>query len=430
MIIREEDVVIIGAGAAGIGAGLALSRLGVPYIILEAKHQVGGRSFTDVETFGRPWDRGCHWLYSADINPLRTIAERLEHPLEDEPSDWLSAIYLGDRWASAEEVSAAHDYVDRGFGRVAAANADISIAEVLEGNGEWADLMRDRVAHFGANEPAEISALDYGRYHDTNVSLAVAGGVGVLFEAMARGLPMRTGCEVSYVGVRGGRVEIEASNDTLVRAGAAIVTVSTEVLRSGMIAFDPSFPDELTAALEGISLGHAEKVAISFRSDPFDVTETRRVNLKAGGDGARYVLFELMSDGPPLAVAHLGGDLARDLAKAGEAEMIDYAVKVLADAYGTDIPSLIVETAATNWAADPYVGGAYSTAMPGSADARGALRQPIGERIFLAGEATSERSFATCHGAYMSGVETAHTVAELLGYKRVDPDPLWLPVFG
>ena len=72
-------VVVVGAGAAGIGAGLALARSGVPYIILEASSRVGGRAFTDCDSLGSLFDHGCHWFHSADRNPLRVLADRLGH---------------------------------------------------------------------------------------------------------------------------------------------------------------------------------------------------------------------------------------------------------------------------------------------------------------------------------------------------------------
>ena len=260
MFVKEEEVVIIGAGAAGIGAGLALSRLGVPYLILEAKDRVGGRAYTDVETFGRPWDCGSRWFYSADINPLRVLADRLEHPYEAQTTDWVSAIHSGGRWATLDEVTEARKYIAGEFGRITSETRDVSIGSLLEEEGRWAGLMRDRVAQLGANDPQNISALDYARFEDTNISYAVSGGFGALFEAMARGLPVRTECEVIRIDVRDDRVEVEARGDVLIRAGAAIVTVSTEVLRAGAIEFHPSLPSDLTDALEGISLGCPRKL--------------------------------------------------------------------------------------------------------------------------------------------------------------------------
>ena len=72
-------VVVVGAGAAGIGAGLALARSGVPYIILgEASSRVVD-AFTDCDSLGSLFDHGCHWFHSADRNPLRVLADRLGH---------------------------------------------------------------------------------------------------------------------------------------------------------------------------------------------------------------------------------------------------------------------------------------------------------------------------------------------------------------
>jgi monoamine oxidase len=57
---RDPEVVIVGAGATGIGAGLALLRLGVPFVILEAKDRTGGRAYSESSSLGHLWDHGCH----------------------------------------------------------------------------------------------------------------------------------------------------------------------------------------------------------------------------------------------------------------------------------------------------------------------------------------------------------------------------------
>ena len=73
----QPDVVIVGAGAAGVGAGLELQARGVPFVILEAADRVGGRAFTDRASLPGPWDQGCHWFHCADVNPLVAWADRL-----------------------------------------------------------------------------------------------------------------------------------------------------------------------------------------------------------------------------------------------------------------------------------------------------------------------------------------------------------------
>lgn len=434
MIINDEDVVIIGAGAAGIGAGLTLSRAGVPYIILEAQHRIGGRAHTDTQSLGHLWDRGCHWFHSADINPMRTLADRLKHPYGTEPGKWSDALHLGDRWASEAELQEAGAFIASGFERITkagAAHEDVAVHDILIQDDAWSPLMRDWLALMSAHEPDQISALDYASHDDTDVNLAVSGGVGTLFELMARGLRIRTGSEVTHIRVNDGAVEVETNDDVLVRAGAAIVTVSTEVLRADSIAFDPVLPGSLTGALDDLTMGNGEKIALSFDGDPFGLPQTSYVSVwdRTNAD-ARNVWFELMPFGRPLAIAHVGGTLARDLEAAGEDTMVDYAVDALRTAFGSDIASKVKQVATTNWSSDPHVRGAYSCARPGGAASRAVLREPVADRIFLAGEAASERFFATCHGAYLSGIDAAHEAAELVGHWRHDKDPCWLPVFG
>src|SRR5215831_8726907 len=68
------DAVIVGAGAAGIAAGRRLAAAGKRFVVLEAAEDIGGRCITDTKTFGVPYDRGAHWIYAADINPLAKLA--------------------------------------------------------------------------------------------------------------------------------------------------------------------------------------------------------------------------------------------------------------------------------------------------------------------------------------------------------------------
>ena len=98
----------------------------------------------------------------------------------------------------------------------------------------------------------------------------------------------------------------------------------------------------------------------------------------------------------------------------GEQAMIEFALAALADAYGNDIRKHVVKGAATNWAAQPLIGGGYSCALPGKAEARRCLAQTGDERLFFAGEAVSLDFYATAHGAHLTGIEAARRAASLL----------------
>ena len=87
--MADPAVVIIGAGAAGVGAGLELQAKGIPFIIVEAQDRIGGRAFTDKTSLGLTWDQGCHWMHCADVNPLVAWADRLGATyLKDRRDDW------------------------------------------------------------------------------------------------------------------------------------------------------------------------------------------------------------------------------------------------------------------------------------------------------------------------------------------------------
>jgi monoamine oxidase len=100
--MTDPVVVIVGAGAAGIAAGLELTARGVPFVILEAQHRIGGRAFTDKTSMPVAWDQGCHWLHCADKNPLVEWADRLgaDYHTRDYP-DWFGVHHRG-RWAEPD----------------------------------------------------------------------------------------------------------------------------------------------------------------------------------------------------------------------------------------------------------------------------------------------------------------------------------------
>ena len=109
MMVQNPDIVVIGAGAAGIGAGLALMRLGVSHVILEAKQRVGGRAYSDTSSIGYLWDHGAHWLHSGDVNVMRFMAEKLNHRFRPEnPAVTSFRSFIDGQWMVSEFAT---DYV-------------------------------------------------------------------------------------------------------------------------------------------------------------------------------------------------------------------------------------------------------------------------------------------------------------------------------
>ncbi|MCS0503859.1 flavin monoamine oxidase family protein [Ancylobacter mangrovi] len=418
-----RDVIVVGAGAAGLAAGARLHQRGADVIVLEAAERTGGRAFTDTTSLGVPWDQGCHWLHSASVNPLRAAADELGLSYLKRGTRQARATHLGDRWADEAEREAAWRSIDAAFTAVHRAGEegrDIAASEVMDPADPWYRLARHWMTLMSAAEPERLSTLDYAAYGDTGENYPVERGYGALVQAaaarMAPDLPVVTGCPVSLVDWSGSGVGVETPRGRLL-ARLAIVAVPTTVIARGGLRFAPLLPPDLAEAFEALPLGAAEKVGIRFDGDVFGVGPTSYVDTIDLRDAARRPInFVLNPFGAPMAIGQLGGDNAAGLVAAGPQAMEDFAMAALTDAFGADIRRRVTGVATTNWVSNPLIGGAYSCALPGLAPLRARLGQTLGERVMFAGEAVSPHAYSTAHGAHQTGLAAAEAaLAQLTG---------------
>src|SRR5262245_15928595 len=101
VIMNGCDIAVIGAGAAGLVAARSLIERGISALCIEARNRIGGRAWTDSETFGVPFDRGCAWLHSGDINPWRPIAADLGFTVIERKQAWQGRV--GNHWLGEDE---------------------------------------------------------------------------------------------------------------------------------------------------------------------------------------------------------------------------------------------------------------------------------------------------------------------------------------
>src|SRR5215469_6217306 len=95
------DAIIIGAGAAGIAAARRLAAAGRRYLVIEATDHAGGRCITDTTSFDVPFDRGAHWIYLPDSNPLTKVAP---HRGDIYSASLSQKVRIGRRYARAGEL--------------------------------------------------------------------------------------------------------------------------------------------------------------------------------------------------------------------------------------------------------------------------------------------------------------------------------------
>jgi monoamine oxidase len=404
------DIVVVGAGAAGLAATRTLVDRGLSVVCLEARDRIGGRAWTDVASFGVPVDRGCAWLHSADINPWRRIAADLGFAVEERNPQWQSRVgrrRLGegdeDRWDVA---------IEEGLDAIAAAGAagrDVPASEVIDGSGPFAPLLRAVVTWVTGVEATEFSTLDYARYVDTGNDWPIVAGYGALVARYGAGLPVRLETPVTAIRWDGPGVAVDTSAGSLA-ASAAIVAVPPSVLAAGAMRFTPALPVAKEEAIEHIPLGVNDKVFLGVEGDPFGMPPDSHAT--AAADSGRTITFQFRPFGRGIVIGYVGGGLARELELAGAAAMTDFALAELVGMFGADARCAVRKTSCTGWLNDPWSRGAYSAARPGHAHRRADLAAPVADRLFFAGEACSIEACATCHGAYLSGVAAAEAAAK------------------
>jgi monoamine oxidase len=120
--------------------------------------------------------------------------------------------------------------------------------------------------------------------------------------------------------------------------------------------------------------------------------------------------------GRPLIEAYFGGRLADDLEGEGGRAFVDFATHELTGLLGSDFASRIRPLRLSQWRRDEFARGSYSYAKPGHHGDRAWLAEPVDNRLFFAGEACSETSFSTAHGAWRSGRTAAE---QALGVVKV-----------
>jgi monoamine oxidase len=410
------DVVIVGAGAAGIAAARRCSELRLDYRLLEAKPFPGGRALTDNATFGVPVDLGCHWFHSPASNPLKPLADVLGVRYVSRP--YSTRYASAGRWLDADEARDCEREVEACFARVEAmgrAGRDCAVSEVGV-EGVWGAAFFE--AEFAAKQgvaPRCGSTLDYAEYVWEGDDLPVSGGLGNLIVAL--GADTRIECDTAATHVdaaHADRVHVTTTRGVL-DARTVLLTVSTGVLAHAL-RFTPGLPEWKRAAIERLPMGSCNKVVLGFERGAFG--ELRDCIVLPGRAGESVELL-VRPDGAELVVCMLNGEFGRDLAAAGTRAMSEHALDCLYELFGSSLrravrPSRLV----ADWDHDPYARGYVSAALPGDASARRELARDVDSRIFFAGEATHACFMGDVHGAWLSGIDAVEAIARALRAAR------------
>lgn len=417
---READIVVIGAGAAGIAAARRIMAAGRKVVVIEAGAQIGGRCLTDTTTFDVPFDRGARWMHNPETNPMIRLARSAGLDIAQAPAG--QRMRIGRRNARAgetEEFLAALVRANRAIDEASRGKLDTACAAVLPRDlGDWAGAAEFMLgAGFAGKDLKDLSVIDKARAQDRNAAIACRQGLGTLIAKLAEQVPIALATPANRINWSNRDVSVETASGRIA-ARAAILTVSTNVLTSGAIKFGPDMPKRTLDAASRLTLGSYDHIMLQLPGNPLGLS--RDDVLIEQSNSTRTGLLFANTGGSSLCAIDVGGSFGRDLSAQGEAAMIAFAREWITKLFGGEAAAAIQKASATRWNASPYVMGAMSAAAPGGQPSRKILAEPNGN-LFIAGEATHETLWGTVDGAWDSGERAAEAALRKIGALKDEP---------
>lgn len=442
-----ERVLVLGAGIAGLTVANALAHAGVNCVVLEARHRLGGRLHT-ADLAGSRVDLGGSWIHHPVGNPVSRLAHVAG--IERRPGNPLSTQSAYDRttglWQSPAEVEATLTAELEGFTRALkglrtrlgpAASAAEGIEAYLTTTGLVGEALRR--ARQGLRGHVEADAA--GAAEDQSLTWLWTqeefggdyfgdlpeGGYASVVNAMAAGLDVRLDWPAGRVESTDAGVTVTSTSGTTETGSHVVVTVPLGVLKIGAPVFVPPLPPDRLEAVRRLGFGRYEKVALKFDAPFWREAGWSHLVVypRETAEPASWVYDLDAFSGVPVLVCHTLHSATDHLGAAASADGARWMLSMLAEALDTPCPDPAAVTV-TNWAADPYAGGAYTHVPPDASNADAdLLGEPIAGRVLFAGEHTQSARLGYADGAMTSGVREAK---RLLGTSDVtlglSPEPL------
>jgi len=419
----EAEVIVLGAGAAGLAAAAELAQAGRTVLVLEARERIGGRCWTRREPgLAVPIELGAEFIHgtaevtrallrragttSVDSGRLQRFLHRGKlEPVEGfaeakkavqqtsmlRKKDVSFAAFLRGRKGLSEKTKAMANLMVEGFDAADPRRASArAIAE------EWSG------AEMGASQPRPL-----GGYGPVLGWLA-----GSLDPALVR---LQLQSVVTAIRWTRGAVEVEGrflERPFRARARQAVVTLPLGILQSGSVRFVPHLKEK-QKPLRALASGPVVKAAFRFRS-AFWEEEHRDVAFFHSPGAAFPTFWAQLPMHSPVLIGWAGGPKARRLAGLETGGVIRRAISGLETIFGREaVESQLQNVLVQDWQKDPYARGAYSYALVNGAGARESLAASLHDTLFFAGEATSTEQAGTVAGALESGMRAARELAGL-----------------
>lgn len=401
---RDHDVIVIGAGAAGLAAAAALTRAGRSVLTVEARARIGGRCDTRrLPGVAVPVELGAEFIHGRPEATLSLLKEAGIPPVDTTRTQ---RVLFGRKLRAVDVFAEARKAMRR------APSKDVSFREFLARQRlppltrELATMM---VQGFDAADPRDASALAIVEEWSTALTathMRPQGGYLALLQTL--NVPVQLETEVHEV--RWSRGTVHASGTFRgepwsASAARAVVTLPLGVLQSGAVRFVP----ELKKPLEKLASGPVIRVAMAFK-EPFWEKDHPGVAFFHNPKAPFPTFWTPLTMHASLLTAWAGGPKARALTGKSDDFLLRRALASVRSVLRSkkEPQAFLVQ----DWQADSYARGGYSYVKVGGAGAREMLQRSVEGTLYFAGEATDAEEAGTVGGALASGIRAALEIGE------------------
>lgn len=421
--VADVDVIVVGAGMAGLTAARQLKKKGYEVIVLEARDRPGGRIHT-ASIGGTNLDLGAAWIHGPKTNPLSELARKagINTFLSDEDE---ALFYGADGSTLADQKidQAEADFkalLKKAQARAEKKKEDRSLKDAILAIDP--DALEDPLYQFMLTGYLEF---DYGApadelsawYYDEDEAFKgtdqlLKEGYGRLIDYLAEGLDIRYNVVVQKIEYGSDGVEA-FTNEGNFESYFAVVTLPLGVLKNEDVEFDPGLPEKKRKAIDAVGFGSVNKVVLRFE-EAFWPKEKHFFGILGRNDGDfPYWLNAYPFTGEPILVGiALSFYADGDMQSKDETAVTDDALDALRTAFG-DAVSVPEESIVTRWREEPFSRGSYSFAAVGATNEDfNKLAASVKDVLFFAGEHTSRKYRGTAHGAHLSGIRVAKEIWE------------------
>jgi monoamine oxidase len=420
-----SEVLIIGAGMAGLTAARTLAGAGVSVTVLEARNRVGGRILT--QRIGDDTiELGAEFIHGRPPELWALIAET---GLETYERGGAQACFTNGSLQPCREGDQAFHLLE---GLEDYSGPDVSFTQylsTLQATDSERIFARSFVEGFNAADASQISSASLGAQQKAEDAIEgdsafhLLGGYDQLPNYLAdrireRGGTIHLDTPVRHLRWKPGHVEATTDTHT-VAAQRAIITIPLGVLQHGTLAIEPRPGDILTAASQ-LRMGNAFRITLRF-CEPFWKTLPSRpiedLSFLFSFGEMPPVWWTTHPHPSALLTGWVGGPRSAALAILSSAALADRACSTLAHIFGlrtAQVRELLLDCYTHDWRNDPFSLGAYSYVAAGGLDAPRQLTQPVSNTLFFAGEHTDTTGhWGTVHAAMRSGLRAAQQILGL-----------------